>query len=297
MEPARAEDLPELDHPGSLHYLCYDAAKFDDLREDGATATFRGAVVISYGFTENARKYSELIWYFLLDGYSVCVLEHRGHGYSVRDVDDPERGVDRRLAAVRGRPGQVRRNRWTAVRGGPPDGAVRAFDGRRHRGGRVGTASDAVRQGGALLPDDRPGDRRHPQCGGGGRSRGRLPHGIREEPRSARLSWDPIEEPARRVCAGTTSSVARRRNTGRTPPVTSGVREEALRLSRSILDPQACARIGDADPAVPGRARRNGCATSRRTCSCVVCVTAAGRCGSSASPIRCTRSSRCPIRC
>ena len=41
MEPARAEDLPELDHPGSLHYLCYDAAKFDDLREDGATATFR----------------------------------------------------------------------------------------------------------------------------------------------------------------------------------------------------------------------------------------------------------------
>ena len=139
-------------------------------------------VVISYGFTENARKYSELIWYFLLDGYSVCVLEHRGHGYSVRDVDDPRRGVDRRLAAVRGRPGQVRRNRWTEVRGGPPDGAVRAFDGRRHRGGRVGAASDAVRQGGALLPDDRPGDRRHPQHGGGGRSRGRLPHGIREEP-------------------------------------------------------------------------------------------------------------------
>ena len=89
MEPARAEDLPELDHPGSLHYLCYDAAKFDDLHEDGATATFRGAVVLSYGFTENARKYSELIWYFLLDGYSVCVLEHRGHGFSVRDVDDP----------------------------------------------------------------------------------------------------------------------------------------------------------------------------------------------------------------
>ena len=80
MEPARAEDLPELDHLGALHYLCYDAAKFDDLREDGATATFRGAVVISYGFTENARKYSELIWYFLLDGYSVCVLEHRGTG-------------------------------------------------------------------------------------------------------------------------------------------------------------------------------------------------------------------------
>ena len=182
MEPARAEDLPELDHPGSLHYLCYDAAKFDDLREDGATATFRGAVVISYGFTENARKYSELIWYFLLDGYSVCVLEHRGHGFSVRDVDDPSVvWIDdwRRYVADLAKFAETVGLRYA---GDPPDGAVRAFDGRRHRGGRVGAAPDAVRQGGALLPDDRPGDRRHPQHGGWGRSRGRLPHGIWEEP-------------------------------------------------------------------------------------------------------------------
>ena len=89
MTPAKAAGLPNLDVPGRLHYLCYDAARFDDLREDGATATFRGVAVISYGFTENARKYSELIWYLLLDGYSVCVLEHRGHGFSARDVDDP----------------------------------------------------------------------------------------------------------------------------------------------------------------------------------------------------------------
>ena len=73
---------------GQLHYLCYDAARFDAIREQGATAVFRGAIVISHGFTEFAEKYDELVWYFLLAGYSVCVLEHRGHGKSARDVDD-----------------------------------------------------------------------------------------------------------------------------------------------------------------------------------------------------------------
>lgn len=89
MDPARADGLPEPPGPGQLHYLCYDSTAFDGLREDGATATFRGAVVISFGFTEFARKYAEVIWYFLLNGYSVCLLEHRGHGFSTRDVDDP----------------------------------------------------------------------------------------------------------------------------------------------------------------------------------------------------------------
>ena len=63
--------LPKLDEPGRLHYCCYDAAKFDALREDGASGIFRGVVVISHGFTEFARKYSEMAWYFLLSGYSV----------------------------------------------------------------------------------------------------------------------------------------------------------------------------------------------------------------------------------
>ncbi|PJM72433.1 hypothetical protein CS006_09875 [Bifidobacterium primatium] len=76
------------DHTGQLHYVCYDAAKFDAVREHGATATFRGAVVISHGFTEFAERFAELAWYLLLDGFSVCILEHRGHGYSPRDVAD-----------------------------------------------------------------------------------------------------------------------------------------------------------------------------------------------------------------
>ena len=93
MDPAtvdwNGDALPKLDEPGRLHYCCYDAAKFDALREDGASGVFRGAIVISHGFTEFARKYSEMAWYFLLAGYSVCILEHRGHGHSVHDVDNP----------------------------------------------------------------------------------------------------------------------------------------------------------------------------------------------------------------
>ena len=89
MDPARGRALSETVADGKLHYLCYDAKRFDALNVTGAVAQFRGAVVISHGFTEFAVKYSELIWYFLLAGYSVCVLEHRGHGYSPHDVADP----------------------------------------------------------------------------------------------------------------------------------------------------------------------------------------------------------------
>ena len=93
MDPAtvdwNGDALPKLDEPGRLHYCCYDAAKFDALREDGASGVFRGAIVISHGFTEFARKYSEMAWYFLLAGYSVCILEHRGHGHSAHDVSNP----------------------------------------------------------------------------------------------------------------------------------------------------------------------------------------------------------------
>ncbi|WP_052400133.1 alpha/beta fold hydrolase [Bifidobacterium bombi] len=74
---------------GKLHYIVYDAQRFDEVNALGASARFCGAVVISHGYTEFAEKYDELVWYFLLAGFSVCVLEHRGHGYSPRDVSDP----------------------------------------------------------------------------------------------------------------------------------------------------------------------------------------------------------------
>lgn len=86
--PPVPKDLGPAPTSGRLHYVCYDAARFDAIKVAGADATFRGAIVISHGFTEFASKYSEMVWYFLLAGYSVCVLEHRGHGRSVRDIGD-----------------------------------------------------------------------------------------------------------------------------------------------------------------------------------------------------------------
>lgn len=89
LDSASVDGAEPLPHPGKLHYLAYDAARFDEQREAGASGAFHGAIVISHGFTEFAEKYDELVFYFLMAGYSVCVLEHRGHGHSARDVDEP----------------------------------------------------------------------------------------------------------------------------------------------------------------------------------------------------------------
>ena len=43
-----------------------------------------------HGFCEFAEKYNEVAYRFSAAGYSVYVPEHRGHGYSGREVDDPE---------------------------------------------------------------------------------------------------------------------------------------------------------------------------------------------------------------
>lgn len=42
----------------------------------------RGKIVISHGFTECIEKYREIIYYFTKEGYSVYIMEHRGHGRS-----------------------------------------------------------------------------------------------------------------------------------------------------------------------------------------------------------------------
>lgn len=50
--------------------------------------TEKGTIVISYGFTESCLKYHELIYYFYQQGYQVAVMDHRGHGRSMREVED-----------------------------------------------------------------------------------------------------------------------------------------------------------------------------------------------------------------
>lgn len=54
-----------------------------------SAVTWQGTVVISHGFTEFAEKYAEIIFQWLSHGYNVCMLEHRGHGHSARDIADP----------------------------------------------------------------------------------------------------------------------------------------------------------------------------------------------------------------
>ena len=41
-----------------------------------------GGIVISHGFTECIEKYREFIYYLTREGYSVYIMEHRGHGRS-----------------------------------------------------------------------------------------------------------------------------------------------------------------------------------------------------------------------
>jgi len=48
----------------------------------------KAAVVISHGFCEFTKKFDEVIFYFFQAGYSVYILDHRGHGYSQRRVQD-----------------------------------------------------------------------------------------------------------------------------------------------------------------------------------------------------------------
>lgn len=46
----------------------------------------RGTVLIVHGFTENAFKFSELIYSLLQNHYSVCAWDQRGHGRSGREA-------------------------------------------------------------------------------------------------------------------------------------------------------------------------------------------------------------------
>ena len=50
--------------------------------------THKGTIVISYGFTESCEKYHELIYYMHRKGYQTAIVDHRGHGSSLREVDD-----------------------------------------------------------------------------------------------------------------------------------------------------------------------------------------------------------------
>ena len=80
VEPGLAAMREEIDMPlstgGTMHAEVYN--RLDAQR----------AVVILHGYTESAEKFRELAWYFVQSGFSVFAMDHRGHGRSVREVED-----------------------------------------------------------------------------------------------------------------------------------------------------------------------------------------------------------------
>ena len=48
----------------------------------------RGTVVVFHGFSEYGRKFLETAYYFRQEGFNVCLFDHRGHGYSTRDIPE-----------------------------------------------------------------------------------------------------------------------------------------------------------------------------------------------------------------
>lgn len=79
VEPGLAAMREEIDLPvegGTLHAEVYN--RFDARR----------AVVMVHGYTESAEKFREMAWYLVNAGYSVFALDQRGHGRSLREVDD-----------------------------------------------------------------------------------------------------------------------------------------------------------------------------------------------------------------
>lgn len=76
IEPYLKEREEEFTLPGPIHGSIYKADRS------------KGTIMVSHGFTESTRKYKELIYYFLQEGYNVCIHDHRNHGYSRKAAQD-----------------------------------------------------------------------------------------------------------------------------------------------------------------------------------------------------------------
>lgn len=48
----------------------------------------QGTVVVFHGFSEYGKKFLETAYYFRQAGFNVCLFDHRGHGYSTRDIQE-----------------------------------------------------------------------------------------------------------------------------------------------------------------------------------------------------------------
>lgn len=64
------------------------------LHQDGRGMPLRahaaGTVFIAHGYTGSWQKFDEVAWYMLRAGFNVLIIEHRGHGGSLRETSDPD---------------------------------------------------------------------------------------------------------------------------------------------------------------------------------------------------------------
>ena len=92
-EEKYAEQMKELAEPyvaerteaGYFERVQGEQIYFEHFKADSP----KGVIVISHGFTESIRKFTESVYYMLQAGYEVWGLDHRGHGRSVRLNDNP----------------------------------------------------------------------------------------------------------------------------------------------------------------------------------------------------------------
>lgn len=54
----------------------------------------KGTIVILHGFSEFVNKYNEVAYYFLKQNYDVYLIEHFGHGFSERNIEEDLSKVD-----------------------------------------------------------------------------------------------------------------------------------------------------------------------------------------------------------
>ncbi len=70
---------------------CWYISSFDGSRifyESYQHPQEKAVIVMSHGFCEFTKKFEEVIFYFFQEGYSVYIPDHRGHGYSQRNIGD-----------------------------------------------------------------------------------------------------------------------------------------------------------------------------------------------------------------
>lgn len=74
------------DHMVSGYFDGYDGNKL--YYEQYPSKQHKAHIVIAHGYTDGCYKFRESIYYFLQTGYSVSIMDHRGHGYSYRQAED-----------------------------------------------------------------------------------------------------------------------------------------------------------------------------------------------------------------